>query len=300
MGLSIYNIKRWYLMMTGKSIYHVNQGLGQVIDKGGYYNDMTQKVLMAPDLLESEELPLLTIESGEKVEFPVAIFQYGLGAYDLYLKTGEKKYYAKFFQCCRWALKNQQANGAWSNFFYCYPNHPYGAMCQGEGISLLLRGYVETKNEIYREVAQKAMCFMIVDISEGGCTEYNNDEVILREYTHHKAVLNGWIFALFGIYDYNKLQKTDSRYIDIYERVLNTLIKYMPRFTKSYWSMYDLEGRIASPFYHHLHVAQMNAMYEITGEEVFNEYAKRWEKQEKNIFCKSFAFCIKAIQKIKE
>ena len=41
-------------------------------------------------------------------------------------------------------------------------------------------------------------------------------------------------------------------------------------------------------------------MYDLTGKEIFKEYANRWQKQQRNVFCKSLAFLIKAIQKIKE
>ncbi len=44
--------------------------------------------------------------------------------------------------------------------------------------------------------------------------------------------------------------------------------------------MYDLAGHIASPFYHHLHIAQMQAMYIITDNIIFKEYAEKWQKEE--------------------
>ena len=40
--------------------------------------------------------------------------------------------------------------------------------------------------------------------------------------------------------------------------------------------------------------------YDLTGKKIFKEYANRWQKQQRNVFCKSLAFLIKAIQKIKE
>ena len=123
MALTIYNIRKWYKMLTGKSILHVTQDLGKVftIDKiSGYYNNLTQKVLKQPELLGTNELPLIITETGQKIYFPVAIFQYGLGSYDLYLETGNKKYFAKFLQCCNWAIAHQDVSGAWSNFFFIY------------------------------------------------------------------------------------------------------------------------------------------------------------------------------------
>ena len=152
MALSLYNIKKWYRMLTGKSVLHVQQDLGKIFEAGelrGYFNNMTQKVTMEPALLENDDLPLLRTEKGEDVYFPVAIFQYGLGAWDLFLQTGDSQYEKKFMQCADWALEKQENSGAWNNFFFHYPDHPYGAMCQGEGVSLLLRAWRHTKKEAY-------------------------------------------------------------------------------------------------------------------------------------------------------
>jgi hypothetical protein len=74
----------------------------------------------------------------------------------------------------------------------------------------------------------------------------------------------------------------------------------MKSFTTSYWSNYDLGGRLAGPFYHHLHIAQMQAMWKLTGHAVFQDYADRWTKFEGKRLNRFRAFCVKAIQKIKE
>ena len=303
MGISVYNFKKWYLMLTGKSVLHVNQDLGKcfsVSELQGYYNNMTQKVLMQPELLEGESLPTVKDESGTTIEFPVAIFQYGLGSYDLFLQSEEQKYKNKFIQCCEWALSRQLENGAWSNFFFIYPQNPYGAMCQGEGASLLLRGFVATGNQAYLDAAKKAIDFMLLSVGEGGCTDYSDNKLVMLEYTHRGAVRNGWIFALFGLYDYILCADAEKKYTDAFNTSVDSLITFMPRHTTSYWSMYDLCGKISSPFYHGLHIAQMQAMYRLTGREEFDAYAKKWEKNQKNIICKSTAFIKKAIQKILE
>jgi len=303
MGLSIYNIKKWTLMMTGKSVLHVNQDIGKsfsTTEIKGYYNNLTEKVTMAPELLENDSLPLLKIENGDKVEFPVAIFQYGLGAYDLYLKSKDEKYRNKLLQCCQWAITNQKANGAWSNFFYIYPDHPYGAMCQGEGASLLLRGYSETKDKGYMSAAIMAIDFMLRSVDEGGCSFYKENDLILLEYTHLPAVMNGWIFALFGLFDITLLPDVDAKYKKAFIQSLNSLKVCLPEFTNSYWSMYDLCGKIASPFYHNLHIAQMEALYEMSGEALFKKYADRWKADQGSFIKKNRAFIKKAFQKVLE
>ena len=302
MDITIYNIKKWYRMLTGKSILHVKQNMGSVFVPGelnGYYNNLTEKVTKEPKLLESEELPTLKTEKGKIIYFPVSIFQYGLGAYDLYLMTNEKKYLDKFEQCANWAIKNQQSNGAWSNFFYIYPEHPYGAMCQGEGASLLSRAYKHYANSVFSVGATKAIDFMLRSTEDGGTAQYKNDELILLEYTHLSAVMNGWIFALFGLYDLT-LVNDDEKYKKALSKTLSTLQKYLPKFDNGYWSLYDLDIKIASPFYHNLHIAQLEALYVATGHEIFYYYQQRFNMYASNRWNRNRAFFLKALQKVVE
>jgi len=303
MALSLFKIRRWWLMLTGKSVWHVNQEIGQSFTKDsikGYYNNLTEKVMIIPSLLENDLLPVLPLEDGSTVEMPVAIFQYGLGAYDLYLKTNEDKYLRKFSQSVKWAMEHLDDNGRWSNFYYVYPDNPYGAMAQGEGTSLLLRAYISSKEERYLEAAKKAIDYMLKPLEKGGTTLFDEENIIFAEYTHLPIVMNGWIFAWWGLYDYVLAIHDNGYYKKILDISSRSLERYLPKFKAKYWSKYDLGGKIASPFYHNLHVAQMQAMYQLTGREIYNEYAIRWEQQQHNLFCKSLAFIKKAAQKLME
>lgn len=302
MALSLYNIKKWYRMLTGKSVLHVQQDLGKVFETGklrGYFNNMTQKVTMEPALLETEALPLLKTEQGEDVYFPVAVFQYGLGAWDLFLQTGDDRYEKKFLQCANWALEKQEETGAWNNFFFYYPEHPYGAMCQGEGISLLLRAWQHTKEETYFTAAKKAVDFMMLPVEQGGTALYTDGMLQLLEYTHRPVVLNGWAFALFGLYDWT-LVCDEQKYKNLLEQTLASLCAMLPEFDNGYWSIYDAEGRIASPFYHDLHIAQMQALHMITGNSAFADTANRWQVYKNKTWNSTRAFAKKAWQKIAE
>ena len=303
MALNKNSIVRWYKMITGQSVWHVNQDIGKFFSADsvrGYYNNMTEKVTKMPELLEGDTLPLLGTIDGKQVEMPVAIFQYGLGAYDLYLQTSKKLYMKKFLQAVVWAMNHIDEQGRWNNFFYVYPDYPYGAMAQGEGASLLVRAFVHTHNQEYLDAAQKAVDYMLKPVEEGGTTIYNQDDVIFAEYTHRPIVMNGWIFAWWGLYDYVLATKDNGRYKKTLDSTCESLLKNLSQFKLRYWSKYDVSGRIASPFYHNLHVAQMQAMYVLTGKHIFKEYAERWDKQQKNIFCKAFAFVKKATQKLLE
>lgn len=300
MGISIYNIKRWTKMLTGKSIYHVDQNLGKAFEPGqlkGYFNDMTQKVLMGDKNLDEKGIPFLEHSDGSHVQMPTMIFQYGLGAYDLWVIRKEIEYFNKAKRCADWAIDHQEDNGAWSVFFYIYPNAPYSAMPQGEAVSLLVRIYKETQDKKYLSAAEKAIKFMLTDVRDGGVCKCNDFELILLEYTHLPLVMNGWIFALFGLYDYFLLT---GEYEDKFKKSVNSLEKALVHFDCGYWSMYDEVGKIASPFYHNLHIAQMKALYMVTKKEIFNECAERFERYQKNRLNELRAFAKKVMQKLRD
>ncbi len=301
MAITKDNIKKWFLLVIGKSILHVEQGVGKFYSFDsieGYYNDFTLKVKKNKKLVNN--LPVLMEKNDEPIFFPVAIFQYGLGAYDLYLETQDKKYYDSFIYMCEWALKNQELSGAWKNFSHIYPDNPYSAMCQGEAASLLLRAHTITKDKKYLDAALRAIDFMILDQENGGTMFKDKNYTYLKEYTHKPVVLNGWIFAVFGLIDINIAVKS-STYSEFLEDTLITLFEELGKFDSKICSFYDINRKIiCSRFYHRLHIAQLDVLYKYTNNETLLYYFEKWNKSEKNIIFRFMAFFKKAIQKILE
>lgn len=300
MSLSVYNIKKWTKMVTGKSILHVNQPKGKIYSKNlvkGYYNDLTEKVLKGN--IKIDELPITTNEKNEKFYFPIAIFQYGLGAYDLFLLTKKEEYKKRFNKAVDWAISNQQKDGGWISFKYNKTENKYSSMAQGEGISLLCRACVQYGTEKYNKAIENAMNCLIRNIDDMGTTLYENDNVYLKEFVDNPVVLNGWIFSIFGLYDYNILFN-NTKTKDIYLKTIKTLKNEIIKFDLKYWSKYDIKNKIASPFYHNLHISLLNVLGDITNEQIFLNYSMKFEKYTKKKKNRIKAFIIKAFQKIKE
>lgn len=286
-------------MLAGKSISHVNQGVGTCYSKtevAGYYNDLTEKVTKDdPDIL----VPQYYVDTGEKIYFSIGVFQYGLAAYDLYLKTGEDIYKRKLLACADWAVDNQQEDGGWVTFAYKNPKQPYSSMAQGEAISLLIRAHIVTHEEKYLLSANRAKDFMLKPIPDGGTTGYENGEVLLYETTCNPVILNGWIFSLWGLYDYVKYTD-DGSVKDVLAATLASLKKRLPNFDTKYWSKYEDGNRICSPFYHQLHISQLRVMYDLFGDEIYKEYADKWEAYQKSFWKPKRAFVKKVLQKMFE
>ena len=299
MGVSIYKIKKWYKMLTGQSISHVSQGVGTCYSKekmAGYYNDLTEKVTRDdPNIL----VPKYHVDTGEEIYFSIGIFQYGLAACDLYLKDGGQNYLEKLLACADWAVENQQEDGGWATFAHECAAQPYSSMAQGEGISMLIRAHMVTKEEKYLTAAVKAKDFMLKPLSEGGTTDYQEADVYLYEYTFRPLVLNGWIFSLWGLYDYCKYT-ADEQSKAVLAATLETLKKKLPDFDIGYWSKYEDGKRICSPFYHSLHIAQLSVMHDLFGDEIYKEYAQKWDAYRRSFWNPKWAFVKKAWQKVME
>ena len=299
MSVSLYKIKKWWKMLTGKSISHVNQGVGTCYSKtevAGYYNDLTEKVTKDdPSIL----VPQYYVDTGKKVFFSIGIFQYGLAAYDLYLTTHENIYKDKLIACADWAVENQQNDGGWTAFAFENPDHPYSSMAQGEGISMLIRAHILANDERYVHAAKLAKDFMLIPVGNGGTTLYKDDDIFLFEYTSNPLILNGWIFSLWGLFDYYKYFQDESIQ-KILQATLLSLKKTLPKFDIKYWSKYEDGKRICSPFYHKLHIAQLRVMYDLFGDEIYKEYADKWEKYQKSWWNRKRAFIKKSWQKVFE
>lgn len=260
MGINRYKLKKWKDMILGKSIHHVNQNEGLIFSVDlvkGYYNNLTEKVTRRR--IDDNSVPKSFIDSGDEIYFSIEIFQYGLGAYDLFLLNNDKEMLKKAISCANWAVENQKNKGAWPTFAFDNPTHPYSAMAQGEGISLLVRIYLATSEIRYLQVAKKAVEFMLLSIEDGGTAKYEGNNVYLYERTEDPLVLNGWIFSYWGLLDYWKITQ-DEKLNKILKQTIEAMKNLLSSFDIGYWSKYDINKMICSPFYHRLHIAQLKVM----------------------------------------
>lgn len=295
-------LNKWVKMLRGKSVLHVTQDAGRTYSKSevkGYYNNLTEKVLNPGALLDETNLVYNITNEGKRVYFSIAIFQYGLGAYDLYLMTAEIKYKQLFMRTVDWALANQEESGAWNTFSIVNIAPPYSSMAQGEGASLLARAYMETRDLKYLQAAKRAVDFMCRAIADGGCTQYNDGKMWFKEYIEKPVVLNGWIFSIWGLYDYYKASG-DPHYKQFLDNAVNALEQDLALFDCGYWSKYDVGNKLSSPFYHRLHIAQLKVMYELFDRKTFLDYANQWDRNQHNKMYCGWAFVVKVYQKLTE
>ena len=244
---------------------------------------------------------------------PIAIAQYGLAHHNLYLKNQKEKHLLEAKRHADWLVRNLKTNKkgifVWRHEFHWHYKkmlNPgwYSALAQGMGISLLVRMYKITGDELYKETAKRAFTSLETDICDGG-VKYTDEKgnIWLEEYivdppTH---ILNGFLWTLWGVWDYHLAFKDEISKKLFFDSII-TLKTNIGRYDTGFWSLYDLSKQIlkmiASPFYHHLHIVQLKVMYEITKESFFKEYAEKFESYKNSKIKRARALFMKILFKL--
>lgn len=183
-----------------------------------------------------------------------------------------------------WFVDNQDMQGAWT--IACYNSSDflsqYSAMAQGQAISVLIRAFQATCEKHYLHTAQRAAAFMIDSRNSGGTTRFTSDGVIFEEYPKKKAlaVLNGWIHALMGLYEFSFFTD-DQHSLGFIDESLHALSLLLPNYDLGYWSRYDLNGGLASVYYQKEHIGQLTQLGKIFSEhtQLFNAMADKFHRQ---------------------
>lgn len=284
--------------------YHLPLPQGAFVEKGsvkGYYSDLRCKASW-PGQRDDQGILICQTLEGRRLYFPTTIIQYGLGHYDLWLETCAEKHREEFLKVAEWLLTHQDEIGGWDVFsqLRSEATNKYSAMTQGQATSLLLRAFLGVKEEKYLEVVKKAMNLMLTPVSEGGTSIYQGNEVFLEEVPtkKHSLILNGWIFAIFGLLDYT-LVINDPDAKQALTATLNTLERHIDVYDRGYWSNYDCRNAISSPFYHRLHIDLLQTLHELTERNIFSETVEKWTKYERSFYNKARSVSRKIWDKMK-
>jgi heparosan-N-sulfate-glucuronate 5-epimerase len=290
----------------------INPGT-RVDELGGYYMLFSEKADY-PGPYDAAGIPLLDYHGKIGAQYnPIAIAQWGLGNLNLYSQTQEPARRQKFVAASDWlcAHLEQNPNGVWvwNHYFDWEYRSPlkapwYSGLAQGQGISLLLRAHSETGDAKYLKAAQLAFGAFSKSTDQGGVTFTDDrgdlwiEEYIVSPPTH---ILNGMIWATWGIYDYFLATREESAR-SLFSSVTQTLLRNLRRYDLGFWSLYELSGTrlrmLASPFYHRLHIVQLRVMHRLTGEAAFAAYADNWENYARSRANRTCALFYKSVFKL--
>ena len=242
---------------------------------------------------DAEGIPIIPtyvdVEPRRLHYYPITIGQYALAIFHTWLRSSREDDRRRFLRLADWFVEQQAQDGCW----YAQTDMPLyrlrapwpSAMAQGRGLSVLTRAWQGTSDEKYIASARRALAAFSVPVAQGGITDTYDGRITYEEYPARPAphVLNGMIFALFGIWDLVRAQPDDARAAELFERGAATVEALLPRYDTGWWSLYDLYHlEAATPrnpctaHYHDIHVKQLTVMHAITGRRPFGAFARRW------------------------
>jgi len=285
----------------------------RIDDIGEYYMTFAEKADYTAEM-DDTGMPFLNYRGRIGRQYnPIAIAQWGLGNYNQFCRTKAAHRELNFLKASDWLCTHLEQNpkGAWVwNHYFDWEYRTrlrapwYSALAQGQGISLLIRAYRQTGEAKYLGAAARAFGPFLKPVCEGGVTFTDREgnlwfeEYIVTPPTH---ILNGFIWACWGVFDYFLLTRS-SIAGDLFEAAIKTLHNNLERYDLGYWSLYEQSGTwlrmVASPFYHRLHIVQLQAMYRMTGDDTFHRYAEKWQSYIRSGTNRVRALCSKGVFKL--
>lgn len=228
--------------------------------KKKYYLNFTPKAKYF--LFDKSGLPI-NIYSGKEIYFPITIINYYMSLIDT--NNFDSNKWNLFFDYIKLNIKNNQFlfkhyffEKNWKNEPIWFSNLPHAIL-----VSILFR--IKDKFDIKKKCGKDISFFYDSLYQDEIFDKLTN---IFVEYPSIKSQpINGQIFGLFAVYDayqnnyenYEKLRLiTDSTL-----KLINSQITFFG------WTMYN-EYRVASPFYHILHIDQLKVCVKI--DERFKKY----------------------------
>lgn len=151
------------------------------------------------------------------------------------------------------------------------------AMAQGQAASVFVRAQLAFGQEEDAEAARAAL--EPLHRATDRLVTSTPDGPVLEEApsTRSSHILNGWIYALWGVRDV-QVGLGDGRARVLFEESAACLEAMLPLYDTGRWTRYGLapDGDLAKPFYHRIHTLQLAAMHRLTGREVYAKLATRW------------------------
>ena len=279
---------------------------------GEYYMNFDEKA--GYPLTDGGGIPMLNYRGTIGLQYnPIAIAQWGLGNFNLARRTGDGTAHRKFLLASDWLSSNLTPNAhgipVWNHHFDWEYRETlrapwYSGLAQGQGISLLLRAHAETGAARHLDAANLAFRSFLASTGEGGITFTDAqgnlwfEEYLVSPPTH---ILNGFIWAVWGVYDY-ALATGSADAKRLFDRAVETLKSNLHHYDLGFWSLYEQSGTrlpmIASAFYHRLHITQLRVTHRITGETIFDQYADRWQAYADSRSKRTRALCYKSAFKL--
>jgi len=257
----------------------------QVCGLPPYPIDMSKLLTLWQFTLDDAGVPFQVHPAGYH---PTIIGQYALANWNQYLATNDDHYRNVFLTQANWLVQHEAhiCNGAggWP-ISSPHPDVPtkgswLSALAQGNAISVLIRAFQLTAEAEFLEAAHHAIQTFKQDILDGGISNPVGDEgIFFEEVAVYPAahILSGFIFGLFGLYDYLALT-SDIEVKELIQRSLSTMHLFLDEFDVGFWTRVDLlHRRLASSDHLALQCMLLETLAIYSGCEHCSMLASRWK-----------------------
>jgi hypothetical protein len=226
---------------------------------------------------------------------PVAASQFCYTAYNEYILTGNETLKTHVIQQSEGLLSRSEQNGGGLLWRYNFSQATFGAepgwisgMAQGLAMACFSGAYLITENQSFADAAYKAYIGLNAPFGDNGTRiDLNEDAVFFEEVagkgSDPSQILNGMIYALGGLWLSNEASQNEE-YITSLEKGITGVKILLDNYDAGGSSLYDLgPKRIArlGTNYNLVHVAQMQWLYDLTGDVVFLEKALQFLSYER-------------------
>lgn len=199
----------------------------------------------------------------------------------------------RFLNCADWLVAHATYQGGYALLEYDFPYPPFrmtppwrSGLAHGRALTVLVHAHALTHNPRFLDAANALLRAFDIAEDDGGFAVTMGSGVWFEEYAGkggaRPRVLNGMIYALFGLhdfYDYTKGLKAEFTYSQhawrLFQQGCLAVAAMLPRFDDHGCSYYDLLRHPAGP-YHAIHIEQLDKLYDLTSEPVFKTYHDRW------------------------
>jgi heparosan-N-sulfate-glucuronate 5-epimerase len=242
----------------------------------GYFVDFSEKT-SAPGARELGSLQ------------PVSLAQLALGWWERHL-AGDARASARFGAIADLLARQAVPVGAELRWPYtvAIPKYRLGrgwcsAMAQGQVASVFVRQHLRTTDDVWADRARGAIRPLLYDSELVSQTPAGR---ILQEAPTDPPshILNGWIYALWGLWD-AAVGLQDTEAAGEFAAGVAALRAMLPAYDVGWWTRYSLYPHLfkdlAKPFYHRIHVLQLEVTARATGNADLAATAERWRRYDR-------------------
>jgi hypothetical protein len=215
--------------------------------------------------------------------FPTANMQYGIMCLNRFEETADSSYFFKATNQVSYLRSSEHSSqsldgvglGLTIPFDHKDVKAPwFSGLTQALAVSFILRYYQITNEPELLPLAEKLMYTMLQPQEKGGCLSLTREDHIWIELypnsTQSPQILNGFIFAIFGLIDYCQFFPTDERAVRIKESCVASLKRLVSTYDTKVWTRYG--RRIVYPIreiYLRVQIFQMQQLYDWTADPFF-------------------------------